>query len=678
VTAKQREFPMEQADRLIDPEANDHAVTELDGLAELRRLVVGPERAQIVKLQERLETIVRAEDVGRVLPEAIIARARQNSDLSSALSSTIGEAIKTSVRRDPQPLIDAVFPVIGPAIRKSISDALMRMMQSLNQTIEYSLSAKSWRWRLEARRTGKSFGEIVLLHTLVYRVEQIFLIHRKTGLLLLHLKADSVAAQDGDMVSGMLTAIQDFVRDSFGSNENEGLDDLRVGERNVWIVRGPEAVVAAVIWGIPQLDFKAKLQEACECIHGERGTALEAFKGDISPFEICRPRLEDCLVQARHEPVDKSKDPGKAKRRRVILAVACAVVVVLLSIWFFFRMRERAAFDGYVKALKAQPGIVVISTGREGGKYTISGLRDPLANDPDKILSGHPRLVKARLAAHWEPYQSLSPQFVLSRARRSLSPPPSATLSFSNGVLYGRGTAPAGWIAEAQRLAPTLPGISSFDRAGLTASDESAALLQKAREVLAPPDTVRLTFTNGLLVAKGSAPAGWVQNARQLAILIPGVSRWQDDVSETQPPPVTRTADQALADLASRKDVLEKKRVVRFNDFFSIDPTPEQESSLDAVAGDIKSMIGSAETAQVLLRVDVIGHTDSLGIDETRLRVSQQRAERVLALLVLRGVARDVLLPVGVADREPIVDVGADDALNRGVTFRVEVVAGRP
>ena len=89
------------------------------------------------------------------------------------------------------------------------------MVQRLNRALEESLSVKSLRWRLEARRTGRPFAEIVLLKSLVYRVEQVFLIHRESGLLLQDAVAQSVVAQDTDMVSGMLSAIRDFITDSF-------------------------------------------------------------------------------------------------------------------------------------------------------------------------------------------------------------------------------------------------------------------------------------------------------------------------------------------------------------------------------------------------------------------------------------------------------------------------------
>ena len=40
------------------------------------------------------------------------------------------------------------------------------------------------KWRVESIRTGRPFAEIVLMHSLLYRVEQVFLIHRETGLVL--------------------------------------------------------------------------------------------------------------------------------------------------------------------------------------------------------------------------------------------------------------------------------------------------------------------------------------------------------------------------------------------------------------------------------------------------------------------------------------------------------------
>ena len=85
---------------------------------------------------------------------------------------------------------------MGPAIRQAIRQALQSLTQSLNQTVEHSFSLKGLRWRIEAWTTGRPFAEVVLLHTLRYRVEQAFLIHRDTGLLLQHVATETAIVRD--------------------------------------------------------------------------------------------------------------------------------------------------------------------------------------------------------------------------------------------------------------------------------------------------------------------------------------------------------------------------------------------------------------------------------------------------------------------------------------------------
>ena len=223
--------------------------TPAEKFAELRTLLVGPEQRQLSALQTRLnDPVAQARAVSLVLPTAVELRTN-DPHLRRALAPTIEEAISTSVRRNPRPLADALFPIIGPAIRKAIAATLSGMLESLNTTLEHSLSWRSLRWRLDARRTGRSFAEIVLLNTLVYRVEQVFLIHRPSGLLLQHLTLPGTSAEDADMVSGMLTAIRDFVQDSFKVSDDEGLQTVKVGDLSVWVEQGPDALLAVVVRG---------------------------------------------------------------------------------------------------------------------------------------------------------------------------------------------------------------------------------------------------------------------------------------------------------------------------------------------------------------------------------------------------------------------------------------------
>src|SRR5271155_4858236 len=215
----------EQAQRRAPvSQAPENPPEDKQAFEELRHLIVAPEQEGLQELRDRLDSVERrAEDVSSVVAEAIQMRREQGDDraLAEALAPTIQETLRESVRRDPHVLADALCPVMGPAIRKSISETLRSMLESFNQALEHSLSWQGLQWRLEAFRTEKSFAEIVLMHSLLYRVEQVFLIHRETGLVLNHVVAPAVATQDPDMVAGMLSAIQQFVRDSFNSGRNE-------------------------------------------------------------------------------------------------------------------------------------------------------------------------------------------------------------------------------------------------------------------------------------------------------------------------------------------------------------------------------------------------------------------------------------------------------------------------
>ena len=440
-----------------------------DDLAELRSLLFSSERAEVSRLRQRLDDPKRrAEDIGHVLPDAIALRSSHDKLLTSALMPSIEEGIAASVRKDPTTLANAIFPVIGPAIRKTISQIFNQMVQSLNQMLEHSLSIKGLRWRLEALRTGRPFAEVVLSHTLLFSVEQVFLIHKQTGLLLQHVSRSTVATEDADLVSGMFTAIQDFVRDSLGATKGDELESMQVGELTVWIEQGAQAVIAAVIRGNAPNDLHSILQDALDQIHLRQRAALDSFKGDAAPFLATRGELEACL-QMQLE--------SKRKKSSQLLWAALALVAIVLGVWLFFSIRAGLRWNNYVTALKSEPGVVVVSEEKRGGKYFITGLRDPLAIDPAAKLqttSINPESVISR----WEPYQSAHPEFVLARAKSLLQPPPSVTLKVEDGAIVASGVASRAWIEEARKLSQVISGVTSFREDSLVDADEAGSRIE--------------------------------------------------------------------------------------------------------------------------------------------------------------------------------------------------------
>ena len=265
-------------------------------LDELSSLLLGIDSQQLNHLYDRLNNPhIQAEDISKLLSEAVKIGHKKDKQLLEAVVPNVEEAIKFSIQKDEKTLSDVIFPILAPATRKAIATALEQMIQSLNQTLEHSLSPQSLKWRLEAKRTGKTFAEVVILRTLVYRVEQLFLIHKHTGLLLQHIVAPQVSHQDADMVSAILTAIQDFVKDSFATQQGDSLQTLQFGELTIWVEESSQTLLAGVIRGIPPQELRFTFQDAIAKVERHLKEEIEDFQGETAPFTATQSYLAPCL-----------------------------------------------------------------------------------------------------------------------------------------------------------------------------------------------------------------------------------------------------------------------------------------------------------------------------------------------------------------------------------------------
>lgn len=384
-------------------------------LAELRAILLGPDRAAWESIRQRLDNPSRrAEDVAGVLAEAVRLRARLQSDvkLRRALQPIIEEALQLSVQSNPRMLADALFPIFGKAIRKAITSELDGMLQALSQTLEQSFSWRSLRWRWESLSTGKPYAEIVVLRSLLYRVEQVFLIHRNSGLLLQHVMAPAAQigaeTKDPEMVSGMLTAIQDFVRDSV-SGPDSNLETVRMGEVEVVLAYGPDAILAGFVRGVAPRKLSRVFQDTLDAIERKKAEALHSFSGDTSRFDSCRPQLEACLLGQGKLDERKTGSWGA----RALLFGLPALLLLIVAGWWIYSATMHRRWATFAHRLESEPGIVLTHTENRGSKFYIAGLRDPLAADPASLLPA--RLPSNKVEFHWEEYHSLVPRFAAQR-----------------------------------------------------------------------------------------------------------------------------------------------------------------------------------------------------------------------------------------------------------------------
>jgi len=460
--------------RNVEPQfgAEPNGVRPIDPrLEQLRNLLVGREIEVLSRLRKVLEDPEQlAIAVGRVLPAAV-AQVSSDARLGEVLAPTLEKATQSSIRSDPRTLLNILYPLIVPAIRKSIGETIDETFQSLNESLKHSLTWRGLKWRWEAWRTGVSFAEVVLKHTLVYQVEHVFLIHRHTGLLISHVAAANAVGQDPQLVSSMLVAIQDFVRDSFSGADQQGLDTARLGDLLLWSEPGPFAMLVAVIRGNPPEGLHETLRDVLSRIHDERRHALESFDGDSSGFADLEANLRECVALGQRAQIS-------AKRGFPWFVALVGLVLLALGglggwrwwqneqAWEHAQQLEagkRRTWDGYVAQLRAEPGIVITEAEQRDGKFVISGLRDPLAIDPQLLLH-QAGIDPTSVASLWKSYQGLEPTFVLVRLQRSLDPPPSVTLEVEGDRIVARGSAASTWIDRARVAGRRLPaGGPSLD-----------------------------------------------------------------------------------------------------------------------------------------------------------------------------------------------------------------------
>jgi len=545
-----------------------------DAMQRLRKLLFKKEEERIAAIEEvRNNKELHAQEIAKVLVEALALRAHDDG-LGKALTPAVEKAVSESIAQNPQTFADALFPVMGPAIRRSIQQAIADMLQSLNQTLEHAFSARSLQWRWQAFRTGKPFAEVVMLNTLLYRVEQVFWIHKGTGLLLAHHSFDPSLSEDADVVSSMLTAVGDFIQDSFQGNQDQEVESLRLGDLEVLIEQAPDSVLAIVCRGNPPHTLRVLLSETLEQLQQTFHQNLKTFEGDTSTFAAAHDLLMP-LLQVDYVEQEK-KSPMK-----LIWGLACAAAVVTLwASWDIYQYAQRTKhWDAYIQALKDTPGLVITDVDERDGIHHIYGLRDHLAIQAQSLLPKF-HLQETDVRYHFQAYHALNSDIMLKRLWHLSKAPSSVSMNIRDHVLYIHGRASQAWLAQLPsmtqwmdgidavniddvtvlaapktfqkrvmqsiRLSPGLSvhvhghdvrltgqatqsalntakasiahvkGLATYDDNAVIRLDSPDYVLQQARKKLQPPKGVQLSVTQEhILKASGYAPEAWIKQFKQ-------------------------------------------------------------------------------------------------------------------------------------------------------------------
>lgn len=270
--------------------SNDHQ------LARLKEILYSKELASLIELKSRVEDVeLRKKALSEDLPDAFNAMIA--STQVETLHSLIEDALKQSIKNNPKEYADILYPVILPSIRKAVSESMRSVMEKIDRMVKKNMSVSAFKMRLKALQQGIPYADYLLRTASEYSVEELYLIHSSSGLLVQHVYKDTVS-KDSDAVSAMLIAIEKFASTSFqadSADESAVIQRMTLGDQMVYIVHGSYALLACVVKGVAPLVFREQLQQVLEEIHLDCGASLKNYRGDKKSIANVRERMKRCL-----------------------------------------------------------------------------------------------------------------------------------------------------------------------------------------------------------------------------------------------------------------------------------------------------------------------------------------------------------------------------------------------
>lgn len=232
------------------------------------------------KAKEAPEDMAAA--LGSVMAGALREQEKHSrEELVDAVSPVLSDAIKIEIRESRQSFVEALFPIIGEVVQRYVGEFFRELQRNIDARLKSAIGPERVARRANARLRGIPASDLEIRDALPFNIREMFLIQSGSGLLIAHNGSDQ--AVDSDLISGMLTAVRSFMRDSFNKQEAaDPLDEIQYGEQRIIIQDGRLCYLAVVIGGIEPPGFRAELRRYLNRLQSSRSVELSDFNGDMS------------------------------------------------------------------------------------------------------------------------------------------------------------------------------------------------------------------------------------------------------------------------------------------------------------------------------------------------------------------------------------------------------------
>ncbi|UCE36268.1 MAG: DUF2341 domain-containing protein [Thermoplasmata archaeon] len=147
-----------------------------------------------------------------------------------------------------------------------------------------------------------------------YIVYDAFLIH-ENGLPIAHVSRWERSDLEDVVVSGMFTAVQDFINDAFSGQTSDvdwELDEMGFGENKILIERSECLYIAVIFEGYGR-KLRKRVRRFFQDINKEYGTILEDWDGDISQLEGIRALTMTLIPDRGYKHTDSQDMPDQPR-----------------------------------------------------------------------------------------------------------------------------------------------------------------------------------------------------------------------------------------------------------------------------------------------------------------------------------------------------------------------------
>jgi hypothetical protein len=317
-------------------------LAELDRLRQLARDADNRSR----DLQAEIEILRRRAQanseglIARVTPVLgdMIGRSIRDSrdEMAEALGPVMGEAIRVQIRDSRKDMVEALYPVIGETVQKAIGEFARELQRNIDARFKETFGPRGLIRSIRARLFGISPSQLALRDSLPFSIRDVFLIQHGSGLLIAHSHPGNPDASDSDLISAMLTAIRDFVHDSFKrGGQSEELDEVQYGDQRIIIQSGRAVYLAVVITGIEPEGFHASLREFVSDLHVKYEKALRQFNGDPIGSPNLQPKISR-LIAETSEGVTGPK-PMSRRGRLILFSGGIITLLCIALAWFYLQ-----------------------------------------------------------------------------------------------------------------------------------------------------------------------------------------------------------------------------------------------------------------------------------------------------------------------------------------------------